>query len=118
LQVVSEHVDELVSSGTFERTISNFDTNFSRLLLDLLDRILDMSSQNYDHKLSNIIYRSVFRKMLWHGHELFFRALPHVGHRKKNFIVIVGFQFLCVIISSWMKTILVFEMEGKMALEV
>jgi gamma-tubulin complex component 2 len=50
-------VDELVSSGTFERTISNFDTNFSRLLLDLLDRILDMSSQNYDHKLSNIIYR-------------------------------------------------------------
>nr|KAG5706871.1 hypothetical protein BaRGS_004206 [Batillaria attramentaria] len=57
LQVVSEHVDHLVSSENFERTIANFDSNFSRLLLDMLDKILDMSSRNYDHKLSNIIYR-------------------------------------------------------------
>ncbi|KAL8599173.1 hypothetical protein ACOMHN_007889 [Nucella lapillus] len=59
-KVVSEHVDQLVSSENFERTIANFDTNFSRLLLDLLDKILDMSSKNYDHKLSNIIYRLDF----------------------------------------------------------
>ncbi|XP_070191427.1 gamma-tubulin complex component 2-like isoform X2 [Littorina saxatilis] len=59
-KVVSEHVDQLVSSENFERTITNFDTNFSRLLLDLLDKILDMSSKNYDHKLSNIMYRLDF----------------------------------------------------------
>lgn len=59
-KVVSEHVDHLVSSENFERTINNFDSNFSRLLLNLLDKILDMSSQNYDHKLSNIIYRLDF----------------------------------------------------------
>ncbi|XP_076466365.1 gamma-tubulin complex component 2-like isoform X2 [Babylonia areolata] len=59
-KVVSEHVDQLVSSENFERTITNFDANFSRLLLDLLDKILDMSSKNYDHKLSNIIYRLDF----------------------------------------------------------
>lgn len=59
-KVVSEHVDHLVSSENFERTIANFDSNFSRLLLDMLDRILDMSSKNYDHKLSNIIYRLDF----------------------------------------------------------
>lgn len=55
--MVSEHVDQLVSSETFERTITNFDTNFSKLLLELLDKILDMSSNNYDQRLSNIIYR-------------------------------------------------------------
>ncbi|KAK7497177.1 hypothetical protein BaRGS_00011471 [Batillaria attramentaria] len=59
-KVVSEHVDHLVSSENFERTIANFDSNFSRLLLDMLDKILDMSSRNYDHKLSNIIYRLDF----------------------------------------------------------
>ncbi|PVD28265.1 hypothetical protein C0Q70_10852 [Pomacea canaliculata] len=59
-KVVSEHVDQLVSSETFERTITNFDTNFSKLLLELLDKILDMSSNNYDQRLSNIIYRLDF----------------------------------------------------------
>ncbi|XP_046359513.1 gamma-tubulin complex component 2-like [Haliotis cracherodii] len=59
-KVVTEHVDQLASSENFERTIHNFDTNFSRLLVDLLDKIMDFSSTNYEHKLFNILYRLDF----------------------------------------------------------
>ena len=57
LQVVSEHVDQLVGSENFERTIVRFDTNFSQLFLELFDKIMDFNSKNYEHKLFSILYR-------------------------------------------------------------
>ncbi|KAK3585541.1 hypothetical protein CHS0354_022952 [Potamilus streckersoni] len=59
-QVLSQHVDDLVSSENFERTIGNFDSNFSRLLIDLLGKIREFSSANCDSKLLNILYRLDF----------------------------------------------------------
>ncbi|XP_035664951.1 gamma-tubulin complex component 2-like [Branchiostoma floridae] len=59
-KVVSEHVDELVSSDSFEDTITNFDRNFSSLLLSLLDRLSHFSSSDCEHNMMNIIYRIDF----------------------------------------------------------
>ncbi|XP_013411271.1 gamma-tubulin complex component 2 [Lingula anatina] len=59
-KVVSEHVDQLTSSENFERTISKFDSNFSKLLVELLDKTMDYSTANCEHKLMNILYRLDF----------------------------------------------------------
>lgn len=59
-KVVSEHVDELLRNENFERTIGNFDANFSRLLLELLEKIMDFSTSNDGAKLLNILYRLDF----------------------------------------------------------
>ncbi|XP_052239668.1 gamma-tubulin complex component 2-like isoform X1 [Dreissena polymorpha] len=59
-KVLSEHVDDLVRNENFERTIANFDANFSRLLLELLDRIMEFSQSNDGVKLLNILYRLDF----------------------------------------------------------
>ena len=56
-QVVSEHVDEILRNETFERTIGNFDSNFSRLLLELLEKIMEFSTSNVEVKLLNILHR-------------------------------------------------------------
>jgi len=50
-------VDLLVASENFERTIANFDQNFSRLLLELLEKIMEYSCNNGEPKLYNILYR-------------------------------------------------------------
>ena len=52
-----EHVDQMTSSENFERTISNFDNNFSQLLVSLLDKIMDFSITKCENKLMNILYR-------------------------------------------------------------
>ncbi|XP_060079665.1 gamma-tubulin complex component 2-like isoform X1 [Ylistrum balloti] len=59
-KVVSEHVDLMGASENFERTISNFDSNFSRLLLELLEKIMDFSCISGEFKLFNILYRLDF----------------------------------------------------------
>lgn len=59
-KVLSEHVEQLLGSENFERTISTFDSNFSRLLLDLLSKIMDLSSEVSESKLLNILYRLDF----------------------------------------------------------
>jgi gamma-tubulin complex component 2 len=56
-QVVLDHVDQLASSESFESTINNFDSNFSRHLVDLLDKIMDFRVDNSEHKLNNILHR-------------------------------------------------------------
>ena len=63
MQVLSEHVDDLVRNENFERTIGNFDANFSRLLLELLDKIMEFSTSNEGVKLLNILYRWVLGYM-------------------------------------------------------
>lgn len=59
-KVVAENVDLLVASENFERTIANFDQNFSRLLLELLEKIMEYSCNNGEPKLYNILYRLDF----------------------------------------------------------
>ena len=59
IQVLLSQIDNVAGSDNFERTISTFDRNFSTLLIDLLDRIMDFSVSNCEHKLMNILYRSL-----------------------------------------------------------
>jgi len=59
MQALLSQIDNVAGSDNFERTISTFDHNFSTNLMDLLDRIMDFSVSNCEHKLMNILYRSV-----------------------------------------------------------
>jgi len=58
VQLLLSQIDTVAGSDNFERTISTFDRNFSTNLIDLLDRIMDFSVSNCEHKLMNILYRS------------------------------------------------------------
>ncbi|XP_051968619.1 gamma-tubulin complex component 2 [Xyrauchen texanus] len=57
---LAEHVDALQSDSGFEGTISKFDSNFSTLLLDLLDKVSIYSTNDCEHSMINIIYRLDF----------------------------------------------------------
>lgn len=57
---LAEHVDALQSDSGFEGTISKFDSNFSTLLLDLLDKLSIYSTNDCEHSMINIIYRLDF----------------------------------------------------------
>lgn len=56
-QVMLSQIDIVAGSDNFERTIFTFDRNFSTHLISLLDRIMDFSVTNCEHKLMNILYR-------------------------------------------------------------
>ena len=56
---MSEHLDELLRNESFERTIGTFDANFSRLLLELLEKIMEFTASNVEVKLLNILHRYV-----------------------------------------------------------
>merc|ERR1712071_127399 len=49
LKFVAEHVDALQSDASFEATIGKFDSNFSTLLLDLLDKLSIYSTNDCEH---------------------------------------------------------------------
>ncbi|XP_051959135.1 gamma-tubulin complex component 2-like isoform X3 [Xyrauchen texanus] len=57
---LAEHLDALQSDSGFEGTISKFDSNFSTLLLDLLDKVSIYSTNDCEHSMINIIYRLDF----------------------------------------------------------
>lgn len=57
---LAEHVDGLQSDAGFETTISKFDSNFSLLLLDLLDKLSIYSTNDCEHSMISIIYRLDF----------------------------------------------------------
>uniref|UniRef100_A0A7N8YAI2 Gamma-tubulin complex component n=1 Tax=Mastacembelus armatus TaxID=205130 RepID=A0A7N8YAI2_9TELE len=57
---LAEHVDALQSDTGFEATINKFDTNFSMLLLDLLDKLSIYSTNDCEHSMISIIYRLDF----------------------------------------------------------
>uniref|UniRef100_A0AAY4ABF0 Gamma-tubulin complex component n=1 Tax=Denticeps clupeoides TaxID=299321 RepID=A0AAY4ABF0_9TELE len=59
-QFLAEHVDALQTDSGFEATISKFDSNFSTLLLDLLDKLSIYSTNDCEHSMINIIYRLDF----------------------------------------------------------
>ncbi|ELU18812.1 hypothetical protein CAPTEDRAFT_5306 [Capitella teleta] len=58
-KVVQEHLDQIASSHKLEGTIATFDSNFRRLLVDLLNKIVERAS-GCDLKLLNILYRLDF----------------------------------------------------------
>ncbi|XP_047466097.1 gamma-tubulin complex component 2 [Mugil cephalus] len=57
---LGEHVDALQSDAGFEATIVKFDSNFSMLLLDLLDKLSIYSTNDCEHSMISIIYRLDF----------------------------------------------------------
>jgi len=57
VQVLLSQIDMVAGSDNFERSISTFDHNFSTNLMDLLNRIMEFSVTNCEHKLINIFYR-------------------------------------------------------------
>ncbi|KAM8888576.1 gamma-tubulin complex component 2 isoform 1-T2 [Synchiropus picturatus] len=56
----AEHMDAPLSNVGFETTISKFDSNFSLLLLDLLDKLSIYSTNDCEHSMISIIYRLDF----------------------------------------------------------
>ncbi|XP_010768254.1 gamma-tubulin complex component 2 [Notothenia coriiceps] len=59
-KLLSEHADTLQSDAGFETSISKFDSNFSTLLLDLLDKLSIYSTNDCEHSMISIIYRLDF----------------------------------------------------------
>ncbi|PFX19929.1 Gamma-tubulin complex component 2 [Stylophora pistillata] len=57
MQVVFDHVDQMISGEDFERTVQNFDNNFSRHLMDLLEKLSHYSTTDCEHQMLNIIAR-------------------------------------------------------------
>jgi gamma-tubulin complex component 2 len=61
MQVTLPNIDSgTAGSDNTERTIATFDRNFSHHLVDLLDKIMEFSVSNCEHKLMNILYRLDF----------------------------------------------------------
>uniref|UniRef100_H2TKY6 Gamma-tubulin complex component n=1 Tax=Takifugu rubripes TaxID=31033 RepID=H2TKY6_TAKRU len=56
---LAEHMDAIHSDG-LEATIGKFDSNFSMLLLDLLDKLSIYSTNDCEHSMISIIYRLDF----------------------------------------------------------
>lgn len=50
-------MDEVINSSDFEKTVSNFDNNFSKYLLGLLDRLSSFSKTDFQHQMLNIVTR-------------------------------------------------------------
>ncbi|XP_030831245.1 gamma-tubulin complex component 2 [Strongylocentrotus purpuratus] len=59
-KVVSEHIEQLNASDDFTNTVHNFDSNFSSLLISLLDKLSLFSTANCEHNMMNIIHRLDF----------------------------------------------------------
>uniref|UniRef100_A0AAQ4QX36 Gamma-tubulin complex component n=1 Tax=Gasterosteus aculeatus aculeatus TaxID=481459 RepID=A0AAQ4QX36_GASAC len=57
---LTEHADSHQSDAGLEATISKFDSNFSTLLLDLLDKLSIYSTNDCEHSMISIIYRLDF----------------------------------------------------------
>ncbi|XP_013870241.1 gamma-tubulin complex component 2 [Austrofundulus limnaeus] len=57
---LAEHTEGLQSDAGFEATIGKFDSNFSLLLLDLLDKLSIYSTNDCEHSMISIIYRLDF----------------------------------------------------------
>ncbi|KAG7275881.1 hypothetical protein CRUP_033294 [Coryphaenoides rupestris] len=60
LKSAAELADALQAGGGFEAAIGRFDSNFSSLLLDLLDKLNIYSTNDCEHSMINIMYRLDF----------------------------------------------------------
>ncbi|KAI4807528.1 hypothetical protein KUCAC02_027331 [Chaenocephalus aceratus] len=59
-KLLPEHADTLQSDAGFETSVSKFDSSFSTLLLDLLDKLSIYSTNDCEHSMISIIYRLDF----------------------------------------------------------
>ena len=50
-------MDEVINSEDFEKMVSNFDSNFSKYLLGLLDKLNNFSKTDFQHQMLNIVAR-------------------------------------------------------------
>lgn len=50
-------MDEVINSSDFERTVANFDGNFTKYLLGLLDKLSSFSKTDFQHQMLNIVTR-------------------------------------------------------------
>lgn len=55
-KVTFRHVEK-TSTEDIEKTISNFDTNFSKLLIELLDKLSVISSTEKEQEMMNLVFR-------------------------------------------------------------
>ena len=51
------HYDRMMSTENIEKTIGNFDTNFSRLLIELLDKLSVLSGTEKEQDMMNLVFR-------------------------------------------------------------
>ena len=58
-------MDQLAGSENFERTISKFDQNFTRLLVTLLDQLVKYGTENCEKELMMLLYRLVFTEIMY-----------------------------------------------------
>ena len=56
-KVTIRYFDSLKSSDEIERTISNYDINFSRLLIELLDKLRTYSEGQIEKEMMNLVFR-------------------------------------------------------------
>jgi len=56
-KVAIHHYDRMMSNEDIEKTITNFDTNFSRLLIELLDKLSVLSSTEKEQEMMNLVFR-------------------------------------------------------------
>ena len=62
-------MDQLIGSEEFASTIGNFDSNFSTLLVSLLDQLSLFSTTDCEHNMTNIIHRLDFNGFYTEGLE-------------------------------------------------
>jgi len=55
--VVKQHFGEVMDSEDFKRTIVNFEMNFSKLLIELLDKLSLYSTTDCEHQMMNMVSR-------------------------------------------------------------
>ncbi|XP_065054316.1 gamma-tubulin complex component 2-like isoform X2 [Rhopilema esculentum] len=55
--ILTDHYGEMMNSGDFKRTITNFETNFSRLLIELIDKLSLYSTTDCEHQMMNMVSR-------------------------------------------------------------
>ncbi|XP_072013299.1 gamma-tubulin complex component 2-like [Amphiura filiformis] len=68
-KVVSDHVDQMIGSEDFADTVANFDANFSKHMIDLLDQLSQYSTSEIEHTMTNIIHRLDFNGYYTEGLE-------------------------------------------------
>ncbi|XP_028391404.1 gamma-tubulin complex component 2-like [Dendronephthya gigantea] len=56
-KILSKDMDEVINSSDFERTVANFDSNFTKYLLGLLEKLSSFSKTDFQHQMLNIVTR-------------------------------------------------------------
>ena len=60
-QTLSEHIDDVLHSESYEKSISIIEKDFAREFVSLQDKIIKLGENSSDHKLRNIILRLVVK---------------------------------------------------------